>query len=60
MSYERLRDDLAGLTYHDHPVGEALTEQVRIQIEDMKLIKVIDPDTDAAELARRITTNVLA
>jgi NitT/TauT family transport system substrate-binding protein len=60
MSYERLRDDLAGLTYHDHPVGDALTEQVRIQIEDMKLIKVIDPDTDAAELARRITTNVLA
>jgi NitT/TauT family transport system substrate-binding protein len=60
ISYERLRDNLAGLTYHDHPVGDALTEQVRIQIEDMKLIKVIDPDTDARELAHRITTNVLA
>ena len=60
ITYERLHDDLAGLTYHDHPVGEALTEQVRVQIEDMKLIKVIDTDTDAGELARRITTNVLA
>ena len=41
-------------------ITEIADKTVRRQIEDMKLIKVIDPDTDANELAHRITTNVLA
>ncbi len=43
-----------------HPVGAALVDQIRVSIEDMQLIKVIDPDTDAKALANRIAVNVLA
>jgi NitT/TauT family transport system substrate-binding protein len=60
ISLQDLTDDLASIAYHDHPVGDALVEQIRIAIEDMKLIKVIDSDTDASTLAHRVAVNVLA
>ena len=55
-----LRDDLASLVFHNHPVGQALTDQIQASIEDLKLTKVIDPSTDAADLARHVTIDILA
>lgn len=60
ISYDDLTKDLASIVYHNHPVGQDLIDQIQWAIEDLKLIKVIDPDTDAKKLANRITTNVLA
>jgi NitT/TauT family transport system substrate-binding protein len=60
MSLEDLTADLGSIVYHNHPVGAPLVEQIRVSIEDLKLIKIIDPDTDAAALANRIAVNVLA
>lgn len=60
MSLADLTEDLGSMVYHNHPVGQPLIDQIRVSIEELKLIKIIDPDTDAAALANRITTNVLA
>ncbi len=60
LDLKELAADLGSLTYHDHPVGEKLIEQIRLASEDLKLVRVLDPDTDPAEFARRITVNVLA
>jgi len=60
IALDDLTKDLGSLVYHDHPIGNDLIEQIRLAIEDLKLIKVIDPDTDATKLANRITTNLLA
>jgi NitT/TauT family transport system substrate-binding protein len=55
-----LTADLASLPYHNHPIGDALIEQVRLSAEDLKLVKVLDSDTDPADFARHVTVNVLA
>ncbi len=60
MPVEDLRDDLASMVFHNHPVGKALTDQIQVSIEDLKLTKVIDPTTDAADLARHVTLDILA
>jgi len=60
LSLEDLTADLGSIVYHNHPVGDALVEQIRVSIVDMQLIKIIDPDTDAKALANRIAVNVLA
>jgi NitT/TauT family transport system substrate-binding protein len=60
LTLANLTADLGSMTFHIHPVGQALVEQIRVSIEDMQLIKVIDPDTDAKALANRIAINVLA
>ena len=60
MPVEDLRDDLASMVFHNHPVGKALTDQIQVSIEDLKLTKVIDPSTDAADLARHVTVDILA
>jgi NitT/TauT family transport system substrate-binding protein len=60
LSLEDLTADLGSIVCHDHPVGEALVEQIRVSIVGMQLIKIIDPDTDAKALANRIVVNVLA
>jgi NitT/TauT family transport system substrate-binding protein len=55
-----LTDDLASFVNHNHPVDQPLVGLIRASIEDLQLIKVICPDTDAKELASRIAVNVLA
>ena len=60
MPVEDLRDDLASMVFHNHPVGQALTDQIQASIEDLKLTKVIDLSTDAAELAKHVTIDILA
>ncbi len=60
MPVEDLRDDLASMVFHNHPVGKALTDQIQVSIEDLKLTKVIDPSTDAADLAKHVTVDILA
>ena len=54
-----LTEILGALVYHDHPVGHALVEQIRISAEDLKLVKVLDPTTDPKEFAERVTVNIL-
>ncbi len=60
MPVEDLRDDLASMVFHNHPVGRALTDQIKVSIDDLKLTKVMDPDTDAADLANRVVVDILA
>ncbi len=55
-----LADDLGSLVFHNHPVGKELVRQIQASYEDLKLTKVIDPDTDPAEIARRVTIDILA
>ncbi len=60
MPVADLRDDLASMVFHNHPVGQALTNQIRLATEDLKLTNVIDPSTDAADLAKHVTVDILA
>jgi len=55
-----LTEDLASMVYHNHPIGEALIKNVKASIEDLQLIKVISADTNADELARQFTDNILS
>ena len=55
-----LTEILGALVYHNHPVGQALIDQIRIAAEDLKLVKVLDSSTDPKELAERVTVNILA
>lgn len=60
LSKEDLTEILGKLVYHNHPIGQALVDQIRITSEDLKLVKVLDPSTDPKEFAERITVNLLA
>ena len=60
LSVADLTEILASLVYHDHPIGQALVDQIRITAEDLKLVKVLDPTTDPKEFAERVTVNLLA
>ena len=55
-----LAEILGALVYHDHPVGQALIDQVRIGAEDLKLVKVMDPATDPKAFAEQVTVDILA
>jgi NitT/TauT family transport system substrate-binding protein len=55
-----LTEILGALVFHNHPVGQALIDQIRIAAEDLKLVKVLDSTTDPKELAERVTVNILA
>ena len=55
-----LTEILGSLVYHDHPIGQALIDQIRITSEDLKLVKVLEPSTDPKAFAERITVNLLA
>lgn len=51
------------LTSHTHnhsPTGTALTEEIRLYAEDLKVVSVFKPSTDTAKFAERVTENVLA
>jgi len=60
LSVADLTEILGKLLYHDHPIGQALIDQIRITSEDLKLVKVLEPSTDPKEFAERITVNLLA
>jgi len=60
LSLEDLTEILGKLVYHNHPIGQALVDQIRITSEDLKLVKVLDPTTDPKAFAERITVNLLA
>ena len=46
---------------HNHPIGQALERaDPRSPRDDLTLIKVLDPTTDPAELAARVTVDILA
>src|ERR1700728_1971964 len=60
LSAADLTEILGTLVYHDHPIGQALVDQIRVTSEDLKLVKVLDPTTDPKEFAERITVNLLA
>jgi NitT/TauT family transport system substrate-binding protein len=60
LSLEDLTEILATLVYHDHPIGQALIDQIRITAEDLKLVKVLESSTDPKEFAERVTVNLLA
>ena len=55
-----LTEILGALVYHNHPVGQSLIDQIRIATEDLKLVKVMDPETDPKVFAERVTVNILA
>ena len=55
-----LTEILGALVYHNHPVGQPLVDQIRIAAEDLKLVKVLDPETDPKTFAERVTVNILA
>ncbi|RBP17609.1 NitT/TauT family transport system substrate-binding protein [Roseiarcus fermentans] len=55
-----LTEILGALVYHDHPVGQPLIDQIRIGAEDLKLVKVLDPETDPKAFAERVTVDILA
>ena len=60
LSLVDLTEILGKLVYHNHPIGQALVDQIRVTCEDLKLVKVLDPTTDPKEFAERITLNLLA
>ncbi len=55
-----LTEILGALTYHDHPIGQPLVDQIRITAEDLKLVKVLESSTDPKAFAERVTINLLA
>lgn len=60
LSLEDLNAVLSGLVAHNHPIGQALVDQIQQSAEDLKLVKVLDPSTDPKEFAERVTVNLLA
>jgi len=60
LSLEELTEILGTLVYHNHPIGQALVDQIRITSEDLKLVKVLEPSTDPKAFAERVTINLLA
>jgi NitT/TauT family transport system substrate-binding protein len=60
LSQQDLTEILGTLVYHNHPIGQALIDQIRITSEDLKLVKVLEPSTDPKAFAERVTVNLLA
>jgi len=60
LTVAELTEILGALVYHNHPVGPALVEQIRLAAEDLKLVKVLEPTTDPKAFADRVAVNLLA
>jgi NitT/TauT family transport system substrate-binding protein len=58
--YEDIHEQVASWVLHNHPVGKELEAQVKHAADDLALIQVLDPTTDPAELAHRVTVDILA
>jgi NitT/TauT family transport system substrate-binding protein len=59
ISQQDLTEVLGALTYHHHPVGPALVKEAIASIDDLKLVKVLDPQIDPSAFATKITDNIL-
>lgn len=57
---EDIHEQVSSWVLHNHPVGKELQDQVKWAADDLALIKVLDPTTDPAELAARVTVDILA
>ncbi|MDR3467885.1 MAG: ABC transporter substrate-binding protein [Xanthobacteraceae bacterium] len=60
LTEAELTEILGSFTYHNHPIGQPLVDQIRKTSEDLKLVKVLDPTTNPKAFAERITVNLLA
>lgn len=60
LTEAELTEILSTLVYHNHPIGDALVKEIQRATDDLKLTKVLDAATDAAEFAKRVTADVLA
>ncbi|HXX03869.1 MAG TPA: ABC transporter substrate-binding protein [Xanthobacteraceae bacterium] len=60
LTVAELTEILGALVYHNHPIGPALVEQIRLAAEDLKLVKVLEPSTDPKAFAERVAINLLA
>lgn len=60
LSLANLTEILAALTYHNHPVGQPLVDQIEKTAADLRLVKVLEPTTDPKAFAERVTVNLLA
>ena len=58
--YEDIHEQVGSWVLHNHPIGKELRDQVKWAADDLALIKVLDPTTDTAELAGRVTIDILA
>lgn len=60
LTEKDLTEILGALVYHNHPIGDDLVKEIKRGAEDLKLTKVLDPTTDPAEFAKRVSINLLA
>lgn len=60
LSLDDLKSVIGGLVAHNHPIGQALVDQIQKSAEDLKLVKVLEPTTDPKAFAERVTVNLLA
>jgi NitT/TauT family transport system substrate-binding protein len=56
--------DLAAMlrshTHHHHPIGADLKKQIALYTDELKLVNVIKPSTDANRFADRVYVDVLS
>jgi len=57
---EQLAAMLRSHTHHHHPTGQPLRAELAAYIEELKLVKVMRPNTDPARLSERIFADVLS
>ncbi len=58
-SVEDLTAMLRSHTHHDQKTGADLKKQIALYVDELKLVKVIKPSTDAAKFADRVYADVL-
>ena len=58
------KDDICSIlkshTHGEHPIGDAFKQQIIEYIDELKLVQVIKPSTDAAKFADKIYADVLS
>lgn len=59
-SIEDLTAMLQSHTHHNHPVGDALKDQIALFTGELKLVDVIKTSTDPAKFANRVYADVLS
>jgi len=59
-SKEDICSILKSHTHGEHPVGQPFKEQLALYINELKLVQVIKPSTDAAKFAEKIYVDVLS
>jgi NitT/TauT family transport system substrate-binding protein len=59
-STQDLADMLRSHTHHQHPIGSDLKKQIALYTDELKLVNVIKPSTDANRFADRVYVDVLS